>query len=142
MAKLLGLSEIRFAPPQFLCQVFLLGHIHGSADDFLEDSAIENRNANAPYVANFPVRPDNPLLEIAPGMFGYHSFNGSRHERAIIGMDESEIFLQGGGFSRRIEAVNLKQFAGPVVKKASWVKSPAPGMGQALSFGEIELASL
>src|SRR6516162_9038877 len=128
MAKLLGLREIRFTPPQFLCQMFLLSHIHGSADDLLEDFAIENRNANASYVANFAVRPNNPLLEIAPGMFGYHSFNGLRHERAIIGMDESEVFLQGGGFSRRIEAVNLKQFTGPVVKKAFWVKSPAPGM--------------
>ena len=99
MAQPLGFCQIGLPPLQLLCQMFLFGHIHTGADNFLEGFAVNNRNTDAPNITDVPVWPNNPLLDVAPYVFGHHAFNELRHELTVIRVNKCQTLCERGGFA-------------------------------------------
>src|SRR6266700_4131036 len=141
MAKSLRLGQVRLPLPQLLRQLFLLGNVHCSADEALENCFVENRNANAADMPQRAVWPNDALLDIATRLLCQHSFNGLRHEPAVLRVNSGEVFSECGCALRRIKTIHLEQFRRPVAKKPRGVEGPASRVGKPLSFTQVELAS-
>src|SRR5690349_13783164 len=73
VAESLGFRQVGLPALQLLGQVFLLSHIHGSADDAFQDSVVENRYTNAPHIAKLTGRSQDAFLKVTAQTFRQHS---------------------------------------------------------------------
>src|SRR5712691_9371143 len=141
-AQPLRFRQVRFAALQILSQLLLLGHIHGGSKKPFENPVVEDWNANATNIANRAVRSNDPLLYVATGTLLTHPLYGLCHEIAVLRVNGGQILLERRGSLLRVEAIDLKQFQGPIFKKTRRIQSPASRLTEALPFCEIKLASL
>src|ERR1051325_9958860 len=107
MAESLRFRQIRFPPPEFLRQFFLLGDIHQSPDKPSNDSLFSDRHSNAADYPLHAVWPDNTLLKITSFTGRDHALDRCLHNCAILWMYPCEIVRNGWDSVPGVEAENL-----------------------------------
>src|ERR1700741_4959555 len=140
MTEPLCFGQVRFAALQLLSQLLLFGHIHGGSKKPFENPVLEDWNTNASNIANRAVRSNDPLLYVATGTLLTYPLYGLCHEVAVLRVNGGQVLLDRRGSLLRVEAIDLKQFPRPILKKTRRTESPAPRMTETLPFCEIKLA--
>src|SRR5262249_31652218 len=102
---------------QLLSQLLLLGHIHGGSKNHFENPIFEDWNTNAANIANRAVRSNDSLLYVATGTLLAYPLYCLCHEIAVLRVNRGQVLIERRGSVLRVEAIDLKQFPRPIVKK-------------------------
>ncbi len=134
MTEFLSFRQVRFAALEFLSQAFLLCYVYGSADDAFQDPIVDDGNTDAPYITNLAVGSHNTLFDVTTERLRQHPLYRCSHGLAVFRVDKPKILVKRRRFVEWIEAVDLKEFPRPIVKKPQRVERPAPCVSKSLPF--------
>src|SRR4029077_10699121 len=148
VGQALRFREVCTLPSQFLCQSLVLCDVDCRTVKRFENSIFKNRNTHAANVTYLPVWSHNPVDYVAATTLFMHNPDGFRHRGSVVRVDGGQILLKVRRPVLWVKGENLVYLVRPIDAQiirptdAQILCRPAPYMGEALPFAEIELALL